>query len=126
MTSPGRVPAVEFDRGNLAEPPYSRAMSSLTDRLWPRPVAVFAVLTLLIWTNRVWLAWTNPDDTVAEKLVWSTPITLFVIAAAFLLVQLLTERGSTPAFGLIVRVFAAATVVYWAIRMTIIVTGDHG
>ena len=37
-------------------------------------MALFCAVTLFIWGNRIWLAWTNPDDTVAEKLVWSTPI----------------------------------------------------
>lgn len=100
-------------------------MAALTERLRPAPVAVFAVLTLLIWTNRIWLAWTNEEDTVGEKLLWSTPITLFVLAAAYLLVRMLTGQAATPSFGATVRVFAAGTVLYWAIRITIILTGDH-
>lgn len=100
-------------------------MASLTERLRPAPVAVFTILTLLIWTNRIWLAWTNAEDAVAEKLVWSTPITLFVLAAAYLLVRMLTGRASGRTFATVVRVFAAGTVVYWAIRIAIILTGDH-
>ena len=34
------------------------------ERLRPYPVAVFCGVTLLIWTNRIWLAWTNDEDTV--------------------------------------------------------------
>lgn len=100
-------------------------MARLTERLRPAPVAVFTILTLLIWTNRIWLAWTNAEDTITEKLVWSTPITLFVLAAAYLLVRMLTGRASDPTFATIVRVFATGTVLYWAIRITIILTGDH-
>lgn len=100
-------------------------MATLSERLRPRPVAVFVILTLLIWTNRIWLAWTNDEDTIGQKLVWSTPITLFVIASLYLLVQLLTGRRETALFAPIVRVFAGATIVYWAIRITIIATGDH-
>lgn len=96
------------------------------DRLEPWPVALFCAATLFIWTNRIWLAWTNDEDTVAEKLVWSTPITLFVIAAAVLAVAMLREadRGSS-AFVKGVKAFAAGTVVYWAIRAPIITLADH-
>lgn len=95
-------------------------------RLQPWPVTVFCAITLFIWTNRIWLAWTNPDDTVGEKLVWSTPITLFVIAAAILGVALL--RGvdrAAPAFVRGVQVFAAGTVVYWGVRAPMILLADH-
>lgn len=96
------------------------------ERLHPWPVAVFCGITLFIWTNRIWLAWTNDEDTVAEKLVWSTPITLFVIAAAVLGVGLL--RGvdrSTPAFVRGVQAFALGTVVYWGVRAPMILLADH-
>lgn len=100
-------------------------MASLSDRLRPRPVAVFVALTLLIWTNRIWLAWTNDEDTVAQKLLWSTPITLFVLASVYLLVRMLTGRARTPSFAPTVRVFAVGTIVYWAIRVVLILTADH-
>lgn len=101
--------------------------TSWRDRLEPWPVALFCALTLFIWTNRIWLAWTNDEDTVAEKLVWSTPITLFVIAAAVLAVTILrTHPGGRPdAFAVGVKVFAAGTVVYWAIRFPMIALADH-
>lgn len=100
-------------------------MATLSERLRPRPVVVFVILTLLIWTNRIWLAWTNDEDTMTQKLVWSTPITLFVIASIYLLVQILTDRGAAASFRSVVRVFAAATILYWALRITIIIAGDH-
>ena len=96
------------------------------DRLRPYPVAVFAGLTLFIWGNRIWLAWTNPDDSVAEKVLWSTPITAFVIAAAVVAVLLL--RGGDPTegrFRRLVRVFAAGTGLYWAVRLPILLAADH-
>lgn len=98
-------------------------MASL-DRFRPRPVTAFALLTLVIWTTRIPLAWTNDEDTVGEKLVWSTPITLFVVAAVTLLVLQARGDGRSPAASRLTRVFAAATVVYWAIRLTMIVAGD--
>jgi hypothetical protein len=96
------------------------------DRLRPYPVSGFAALTLFIWGNRIWLAWTNPDDTVAEKLVWSTPITLFVLAA--LAVGLLLLRGvdrRSAAFVRLVQAFAGGTIVYWAVRAPLILLADH-
>lgn len=95
------------------------------ERLRPLPVAVFCAVTLLTWGNRIWLAWTNDEDTVAEKIVWSVPITAFVIVAVVLSVLLLTGSDrSSRGFVLLVRAFAMGTVVYWAIRLPIIVAGD--
>jgi hypothetical protein len=96
------------------------------DRLRPYPVSGFAALTLFIWGNRIWLAWTNPDDTVAEKLVWSTPITLFVLAA--LAVGLLMLRGAdrrSAVFVRLVQAFAGGTIAYWTIRAPMILLADH-
>ncbi|MCU1498179.1 MAG: hypothetical protein JWM47_2132 [Acidimicrobiales bacterium] len=97
------------------------------ERLRPYPVAAFAGLTSAIWGNRIWLAWTNPDDTVAEKLVWSTPITLFVLAALAVAVAYArdVDRGGL-AFRRLVQVFAGGTVTYWAIRLPMILLADHG
>lgn len=97
---------------------------ALLDRFRPRPVTAFAVLTLVIWTTRIPLAWTNDEDTVAEKLVWSTPITLFVVASAALLVLQARGEGVGPKSSRLTRVFAAATIVYWTIRIAMIVGGD--
>lgn len=95
------------------------------DRLRPYPVAVFCAMTLFTWGNRIWLAWTNDDDTVAEKIVWSVPITAFVIAAVVLAVLMLSGADrSSRGFVVLVRAFAAGTVVYWAIRYPIIAAGD--
>lgn len=101
------------------------AMSRL-ERFRPYPVSAFASVTLLIWGNRIWLAWTNTEDTVAEKLVWSTPITLFVAAALVILV--LQFRGQTDGSGFarLVKAFAGGTGIYWAIRLPMILAGDWG
>jgi hypothetical protein len=96
------------------------------DRLRPYPVTAFSAVTLAIWGNRVWLAWTNPDDTVARKLLWSLPITLFVAAAVVLLVAVL--RGVDPAsrwFERTVQGFAAGTVLFWLVRAPMILLADH-
>lgn len=96
------------------------------DRLRPLPVTVFCALTLFIWGNRIWLAWTNPDDSVATKIMWSLPITCFVVAAAVLLVLLLTgaDRGGAGFLSL-VRWFALGTCVYWGIRLPLILVHQH-
>lgn len=94
-------------------------------RLRPYPVAGFAAVTLVIWVNRIWLAWTNNEDTVAEKLVWSTPVTAFVLAGAAVLV--LQARGADARRGRfrgLVRAFAAGTVAYWAIRLPFILVAE--
>ncbi len=96
------------------------------ERLRPYPVTAFSAVTLFIWGNRIWLAWTNDQDSVARKLVWSTPITAFVVAAVLALVLLL--RGADPTTGRfrrLVQVFAGGTVVYWAIRGPMILLADH-
>ncbi len=95
-------------------------------RLRPYPVSAFCAITLAIWLNRIWLAWTNPEDTVAEKLLWSLPITLFVLASAVLLVAIL--RGADPGaawFRRTVVAFALGTIVFWAVRGPMILLHDH-
>ncbi len=89
-------------------------------------MAALCAVTLVIWTNRIWLAWTNDEDTVAEKLVWSTPITLFVVAAAGLGVARLrgVDRRSSG-FVTGVEVFAAGTILFWAVRAPMISLADH-
>ena len=103
---------------------YRRSVAG-NDRFRPRPVTAFAALTLLIWTARVPLAWTNPDDTVGEKLIWSTPITFFVLAAAYLLVTQARGKALSGRTALLARTFAAVTVLYWAFRMVVILGGDR-
>ena len=101
------------------------AMSRL-ERFRPYPVSAFAAVTLLIWGNRIWLAWTNQEDTLSEKLVWSTPITLFVAAALVILIHQARDRSSSRTFDRLVKAFAAGTGIYWAIRLPMILAGDWG
>lgn len=96
------------------------------ERLRPYPVTTFSAITLFIWGNRIWLAWTNAEDSVARKIVWSTPITAFVIAALISLVLLLRGADATAGrFRQLVQVFAGGTVIYWAIRGPMILLADH-
>lgn len=98
---------------------------SLTDRFRPFAVSGFAVLTFVIWVNRIWLAWTNDEDTVAEKIVWSTPITLFVILSVVVLVLMAMARAGERWFSHLVTFFGLGTVLYWIIRMVFIFGGDY-
>lgn len=94
------------------------------ERFHPRAVTAFAALTLFIWTTRIPLAWTNDEDTMGEKLLWSTPITLFWLAAAVLLVLQARGEGTSPTSTRLARVFAAGTIIYWTIRIVMILAGD--
>ena len=96
------------------------------ERFRPYPVAVFCAVTLFIWLNRIWLAWTQTDVDLPAKLALSIPITAFVLAAGYLLIAL--WRGADPAtagFRNLVRAFAAGTVIFWAIRAPMILVHDH-
>ncbi len=96
------------------------------ERMRPYSVTTFSVITLFIWGNRIWLAWTNAEDSVARKIVWSTPITAFVIAALISLVLLFRGGDATRGrFRQLVQVFAGGTVIYWAIRGPMILLADH-
>jgi hypothetical protein len=96
-------------------------------RLRPYPVSAFAGVTLAIWGNRVWLAWTQPDTDVAAKLALSIPITAFVVASIVVLVLMLRGVDRTLAgFRNLVRAFAAGTALFWAIRAPMIMVRDHG
>ena len=98
----------------------------LIDRLRPYPISVFAGVTLLIWGNRVWLAWTDPTLDFAGKLGYSVPITAFVVAAlATLGLQLTGCHASGRRFRSLVAAFAGGTVVYWVIRLPVILLRHH-
>ncbi|QXC62848.1 hypothetical protein KSP35_08735 [Aquihabitans sp. G128] len=95
------------------------------ERLRPYPVAAFCALTLVIWTTRIPLAWTNDEDSVAAKVGWSLPITAFWVAAAVLLGLLLTDRARTTAwFATVGKAFALATIAYWAVRLPMILVAE--
>lgn len=96
------------------------------DRFRPFTVSGLAVLTLVIWGNRIWLAWTNDEDTVAEKLVWSVPITVFVVVAVVLVAAAVRGRPLTVGWGRsLVAGLAWGTIVYWAVRAPMITLADH-
>ena len=72
------------------------------------------------------MAWTDDTDSVARKLLWSLPITAFVAAAIVVAVVMLGGRVErTTWFAPLVRAFAAATVLFWAIRAPMIAFADH-
>lgn len=97
----------------------------LLERFRPYPYSVFAAVTLLIWGNRVWLAWTDPKIGLAGKVGYSVPITAFVVAALAVLWLQFTERARGRRFRALVAAFAVGTVVYWAIRLPIILFRHH-
>ena len=95
------------------------------ERFRPYPVAVFSAVTLVIWGNRIWLSWTQ-DVSLGAKLASSIPITAFVIASVVLLGLLWQGVDRTSAgFTNLVRAFAAGTVLYWAIRLPMILAHHH-
>jgi len=96
------------------------------ERFRPLAVSALAAVTLFIWGNRIWLAWTNDEDTLAEKLVWSVPITVFVAAAVVLLAGAASGRRLTDG-GLRVAALLLGwgTVAYWAVRAPMISLADH-
>jgi len=97
----------------------------LLDRLRPYPISVFAGVTLLVWGNRVWLAWTDPKLDFAGKLGYSVPITAFVVAALAVLWLQLTDRPFDRRFRALVAAFAVGTVLYWVIRLPTILLRHH-
>ena len=120
------MPSAAFGARRPGRRTVPAMVTSWVDRFEPWPVALFCAITLFIWGNRIWLAWTNPDDSLTTKLIWSTPITLFVIAGLVLGFMVVSgAHRSQPHFAAAVVVFAAGTVVYWAIRAPIIFMADH-
>jgi len=96
------------------------------ERFRPYPVAVLCAVTLFIWLNRIWLNWTNPDVDLPAKLALSIPITAFVVASFVVLIAMVrgVDRDAAWFRGL-VRLFAAGTVVFWAVRLPMILLNDH-
>ena len=96
------------------------------ERLRPYPVAAFAALTLFIWGNRIWLAWTQKGVHLPAKLALSIPITAFVVASAALLGLLVqgVDRSASR-FVNLVRAFAVGTVLFWAVRAPMILAHHH-
>ena len=96
------------------------------ERLRPYPVAVLCAVTLFIWLNRIWLNWTNPDVDLPAKLALSIPITAFVLASFVVLIAMVrgVDRGAGW-FRCLVRLFAAGTVMFWVVRLPMILLNDH-
>ena len=96
------------------------------ERFRPYPVAVLCAVPLVIWLNRIWLNWTDPDVDLPAKLALSIPITAFVLASFVVLAAMV--RGvdrSAPWFRRLVQLFAAGTIAFWAIRLPMILLNGH-
>lgn len=95
-------------------------------RIQPYAVFVFCAVTLAIWGNRIWLAWTNEGDSLARKLGWSLPITIFVVLALVVGGAMVVGVDRSDLwFVRTVQVFAVGTVVFWAIRAPMIILADQ-
>ncbi len=97
----------------------------LLDRLRPNPISLFAAVTLLIWGNRVWLAWSDAKLGVLGKLGYSVPITAFVVAALATLGMQLSDRARGRRFRSLVAALAVGTLAYWAVRLPVILFRHH-
>src|SRR4051794_35809448 len=100
--------------------------SSVMERFRPYPVAMLCAVTLFIWLNRIWLNWTNPDVDLPAKLALSIPITAFVIVSFVVLIAMVrhVDRSARWFRGL-GRLFAAGTVLFWVVRLPMILLHDH-
>jgi len=95
-------------------------------RLRPYPVSAFAALTLLIWGNRIWLAWTVGDATTNSRIISSIPIVAFTIPAVVLLVLMVRHAPPRPSvFTTLARGLVIWTIGYWAVRLPMIAVHDH-
>src|SRR4051794_40149140 len=124
-TSPAPT-APEIQRGRLPRDRRRPLPSSAMERFRPYPVAVLCAVTLFIWLNRIWLNWTNPDVDLPAKLALSIPITAFVIVSFVVLIAMVrrVDRSERWFRGL-GRLFAAGTVLFWVVRLPMILLHDH-
>ncbi|MBI2710670.1 MAG: hypothetical protein HYX34_13415 [Actinobacteria bacterium] len=95
-------------------------------RLRPYAVAALVAWTLLTWTGRLGLAWSDDASTLAGKVLATVPVVAFVALAAAAGVALLR---SGPVLDGAARVLAVGlagwSVVYWAVRLPLILANDH-
>lgn len=95
-------------------------------RLRPYRVSAFAAVTLLIWGNRIWLAWTVGHATTTSRIVSSIPIVAFTIPAVALLVLMVRDSPPRPSmFTNLARALVIWTIAYWAVRLPMIATRHH-
>lgn len=93
----------------------------MLDRLRPWPVTVLAVLTLVMWTGRLGLAWKTAGST-ASKLWATVPVAVFVALGVVALAAVVRAHG--PVLRVrdraVVLAIAGWTIGYWAVRLPII------
>ncbi|MCU0312121.1 MAG: hypothetical protein MUE36_14395 [Acidimicrobiales bacterium] len=83
--------------------------------------------TFFVWGNRLVNAWGSDTEGTGDKVV-STVLALafFGLAAAATVVLVRTwRRPLTVGAARVLQVFAALTVVVWAVRVPLIALGDH-
>lgn len=78
--------------------------------------------TLLTWTTRVPLAWSDDALDTGEKLLATLPVLAFVVLAALALVAVLRRL---PPAGIAVAALAGWSLAYWAVRLPLILLNDH-
>jgi hypothetical protein len=93
-------------------------------RLRPYPVAALAAWTLFTWGNRIHLAWGDDTLDVGEKVAASVPVAIFcALGIGAVLVVLRSGAVLVGRGRLLVRGLAAWTIVYWAVRLPLILLG---
>ena len=93
-------------------------------RLRPYPFAVFGALTTFIWVTRVPLAWETTDGGIADKALPLGTAVAFLVPSVVLLVSMLAAKPSGRVV-ILARGLAAWTVLYWAVRLPLILLHDH-
>lgn len=93
----------------------------LTDRTRAVGLAL-AAWTLLTWFTRLPLAWRDDELEVAEKVLATVPVVVFVALAAAAAGAVVTRRGI--AGGALVALAGWSTA-YWLVRVPMIALNDH-
>lgn len=106
---------------SFTQPSARPTVGLVLDRLRPWPVTVLAVLTLVMWTGRLGLAWGTAGSTAAK--LWATvPVAVFVALGVVSLAAVLRARG--PVLSVqdraVVLATAGWTIGYWVVRLPII------
>ncbi len=98
--------------------------SPLLARLRPYPVTALAAATLLSWTGRLGLAWSDRTLSAAGKVTATVPVVIFVAVGAVLVAVVVRRRGPDVGDGgrRFVRLAVLWTTGYWLVRLPIIVT----
>ena len=96
------------------------------DRFRPWAVTALVAATLLTWGNRIPLLWSDNSLSRSDKLTGSVPIALFVLLAIVALVGLV---ASGPVLAGAARqgayVLAGWSILYWLVRLPMILLRDH-